>query len=346
MAESDRQAEEVAEAFRRLGDDEPALPAVGGGQGEAAEQAAEALHLRALVLSPEQRRTRALLGCVIPFDLLTQRISARGMARGSEAAAAAFAPASAAGALEALNACKRALREELAINAWAAGLEITIQGRLKRCARARLGWAAKLLMCSRDAVFSCRLASADGWRASLPLCSRSLWSTHCKMQRKNAPAMEIFDARALRVVVSGDGGGDDAAEVTACYRMLGAVHRLWRPVRGEYDDYIANPKASGYRSLHTAVLAADGLPLEVQIRTRAMHEDAEYGTAAHWLYKDAAPPRAGPTMMAAPASAQGGGPLVGPPPPVEQAPAAAAGSDGMSPAELRRARVLSAMCAA
>lgn len=306
-AEYDRQLGEVAEAFRGLGCDPADLEGPGAR------------------LSAEQRRTRALLGCVLPFDLLTQRVAAAGKPAGAQeagggaaaaAAAAAAAPASAAGALEALDACKRALREELAINAWAAGLEITIQGRLK-----------------------------------------SLWSTHCKMQRKNAPVMEIFDARALRVVVS-DAGGDAAAEVTACYRMLGAVHRLWRPVRGEYDDYIANPKKSGYRSLHTAVLAADGLPLEVQIRTRAMHEDAEYGAAAHWLYKDAAPApgavavaaQAVPVAALPVAGPGAAGPLSGPPPPVaavKGAGGAAGGGEaaGRLPIERKLAQsVIDALC--
>jgi len=97
------------------------------------------------------------------------------------------------------------------------------------------------------------------------------------MQRKAVNFDQIFDVRAVRVLVD---------NVAQCYEVLGMVHGDWQPISGEFDDYIAHPKANGYRSLHTAVIGDDGKPLEVQIRTREMHEHAECGVAAHWRYKE------------------------------------------------------------
>jgi GTP pyrophosphokinase len=107
---------------------------------------------------------------------------------------------------------------------------------------------------------------------------KHLYSIWKKMQGKGLSIEQVFDVRALRVIV------DDE---TACYAALARVHEAFRPVEGEFDDYIARPKANGYQSLHTVVLGEDGRPLEVQIRTRAMHEHAEHGVAAHWMYKEA-----------------------------------------------------------
>ncbi len=104
----------------------------------------------------------------------------------------------------------------------------------------------------------------------------SIWS---KMRGKNLDFEEIYDVRALRVLVD---------DVKDCYTALGLVHHLWQPISGEFDDYIAHPKANDYRSLHTAVTIEDGRALEVQIRTREMHAHAELGVAAHWRYKEGA----------------------------------------------------------
>jgi GTP pyrophosphokinase len=107
---------------------------------------------------------------------------------------------------------------------------------------------------------------------------KHLYSIWKKMQGKALSIERVFDVRALRVIV------DDEA---ACYAALARVHEAWPPVDGEFDDYIARPKPNGYQSLHTVVLGDDGRPVEVQIRTRAMHEHAEHGVAAHWMYKEA-----------------------------------------------------------
>ncbi len=107
---------------------------------------------------------------------------------------------------------------------------------------------------------------------------KHLYSIWKKMQGKGLDFEQVLDLRALRVIV---------ADSAACYGALARVHDHYRPVSGEFDDYIAKPKANGYQSLHTVVLGSDVRPLEVQIRTRAMHEHAEHGVAAHWMYKEA-----------------------------------------------------------
>jgi len=104
----------------------------------------------------------------------------------------------------------------------------------------------------------------------------SIWR---KMQRKNLEFHELFDVRAVRILVD---------SVANCYAVLGVVHTTWQHIPSEFDDYIANPKQNGYRSLHTAVVAEDGKIVEVQIRTYEMHENSELGVASHWRYKEGA----------------------------------------------------------
>ncbi len=123
-----------------------------------------------------------------------------------------------------------------------------------------------------------RLLADAGIRAEVQGRPKHLYSIWKKMQGKHLDFARVFDARALRVIVG---------DVAACYAVLARVHAAWTPVPGEFDDYIARPKPNGYQSLHTVVLGDDGRPLEVQIRTPAMHEHAEHGVAAHWMYKEA-----------------------------------------------------------
>jgi GTP pyrophosphokinase len=103
----------------------------------------------------------------------------------------------------------------------------------------------------------------------------SIWN---KMRVKRLDFSQMYDLRALRIIVD---------DVRACYMALGMVHEMWTPLSDEFDDYISRPKPNGYRSLHTVVADDDGRPFEVQIRTREMHQFAEYGMAAHWRYKEA-----------------------------------------------------------
>ncbi|WP_312375086.1 RelA/SpoT family protein, partial [Pseudomonas oryzihabitans] len=118
--------------------------------------------------------------------------------------------------------------------------------------------------------------TATGIKSDISGRAKHIYSIWRKMQRKGLEFSQIYDVRAVRVLVP---------EVRDCYTALGIVHTLWRHIPREFDDYIANPKENGYRSLHTAVIGPEGKVLEVQIRTHAMHEEAELGVCAHWRYK-------------------------------------------------------------
>jgi len=116
----------------------------------------------------------------------------------------------------------------------------------------------------------------DGIAADVSGREKSLYGIYRKMREKHTPFEQVYDVYAFRIVTD---------KVDTCYRILGVVHNLYKPIPGRFKDYIAIPKANGYQSLHTVVFGPFGLSIEVQIRTRDMHRVSEAGVAAHWLYK-------------------------------------------------------------
>ncbi len=130
-----------------------------------------------------------------------------------------------------------------------------------------------------NAVSSLRDALSEAHiRAEVTGRPKHIYSIWNKMRMKNLEFHQLFDLRALRVIVEDE---------RACYAVLALAHSLWTPVSDEFDDYISRPKPNGYRSLHTVVMDAQERTFEIQIRTYDMHRFAEYGMAAHWLYKEA-----------------------------------------------------------
>ena len=151
---------------------------------------------------------------------------------------------------------------------------------------AELDYLVSIRAPERDVYLAKALGQVNTWLtavnidAELTARGKHLWSLYEKMVQKGRDFDEIFDLMAIRIIVD---------SVKDCYSALGAIHGNWKPVVGRFKDYIAMPKFNLYQSLHTTVIGPGGKPIEVQIRSRDMHQRAEWGVASHWSYKDGVP---------------------------------------------------------
>ena len=151
---------------------------------------------------------------------------------------------------------------------------------------AELDYLVSIRAPERDVYLAKALGQVNTWLtavnidAELTARGKHLWSLYEKMVQKGRDFEEIFDLMAIRIIVD---------SVKDCYSALGAIHGNWKPVVGRFKDYIAMPKFNLYQSLHTTVIGPGGKPIEVQIRSRDMHQRAEWGVASHWSYKDGVP---------------------------------------------------------
>ncbi|AMO70074.1 RelA/SpoT family protein [Zhongshania aliphaticivorans] len=146
--------------------------------------------------------------------------------------------------------------------------------RIRKAITTRFGDRKKTITSIKESIENC--LTEEGHSANVIGREKHLFSIYSKMRNKRKSLKEIMDLYAFRIVVD---------SVDSCYRVLGCVHSLYKPVPGQFKDYIAIPKANGYQSLHTVLFGLEGVPIEIQIRTHEMEEMANNGIAAHWLYK-------------------------------------------------------------
>lgn len=149
-----------------------------------------------------------------------------------------------------------------------------VYDQIKHIVSLKKGERADYLKRVQDAIQ--QEAAASRIHISVSARAKHFYSIYQKMRKRNKSADDLYDLLGIRIMCESQ---DD------CYTLIGIVHRLWKPIDGRFKDYIAMPKANGYRSLHTTVMCYDGKLIEIQIRTFSMHNIAEFGVASHWLYK-------------------------------------------------------------